>query len=138
MVFNSLSFLVFFGVVLLFHNLVSSWEARKKGLLFFSYLFYAAWNPPFVILLWISTVVDWVAGKRIVAATSQFHKRLFLTASLVANLGLLGFFKYGNFLLDNFIYLLGLFNIDFNPARPDIIEKAEDLYQKPGYNPFES
>jgi alginate O-acetyltransferase complex protein AlgI len=121
MVFNSLSFLIFFAVVLLFHNLVPSWKVRKKGLLFFSYLFYAAWNPPFVILLWISTAVDWVAGKKIINAKTRFQKKVFLTLSLVANLGLLGFFKYGNFLLDNFIYLLGLINIDYHPARPDII-----------------
>jgi hypothetical protein len=31
-----------------------------------SYLFYAAWNPPFLILLWISTLVDWVVGKKLI------------------------------------------------------------------------
>jgi len=41
--------------------------------------------------------------------------------SLLVNLGLLGFFKYGNFLLDNFISILGWFNIVYHPARPDII-----------------
>jgi hypothetical protein len=41
------------------------WTARKLHLLLASYLFYAAWNPPFVILLWISTAVDWWAAHRL-------------------------------------------------------------------------
>jgi alginate O-acetyltransferase complex protein AlgI len=58
MVFNSLTFAVFFACVLLLHNLPFSWTVKKVNLLIASYLFYAAWNPPFVILLWVSTVVD--------------------------------------------------------------------------------
>ena len=58
MVFNSLTFVVFFACVLVLHNLPFGWTTRKVNLLLASYLFYAAWNPPFVILLWVSTVVD--------------------------------------------------------------------------------
>ena len=43
-------------------------HASKINLLIASYLFYAAWNPPFVILLWISTVVDWYAAQGLVKA----------------------------------------------------------------------
>ena len=64
MVFNSLTFVVFFACVLVLHNLPLSWTTRKVNLLLASYLFYAAWNPPFVILLWVSTVVDWWAVTR--------------------------------------------------------------------------
>ncbi|MGB5292618.1 MAG: MBOAT family protein, partial [Lysobacterales bacterium] len=60
MLFNSLTFVVFFIVVLLLHNAPFSWRVKKTNLLIGSYIFYAAWNPPFVILLWLSTVVDWV------------------------------------------------------------------------------
>ncbi|MCD4722509.1 MAG: hypothetical protein K8S13_22030 [Desulfobacula sp.] len=121
MVFNSLTFLVFFGIVLIVHNLRISWTAKKLSLIYFSYLFYAAWNPPFVVLLWISTLVDWKAGKKIYFARNIFQKRLYLVLSLIVNLGLLGFFKYGNFLLDNFISIMNVFNISFHPAKPDII-----------------
>jgi alginate O-acetyltransferase complex protein AlgI len=121
MVFNSLTFLLFFGLVLVFSRLRISWTRKKIGLVCFSYLFYAAWNPPFVILLWISTLIDWIAGNRIWASRGSFQRRFYLILSLAVNLGLLGFFKYGNFLLDNFIAGLGWFNIAYQPLRPDIV-----------------
>ena len=62
MVFNSLTFVVFFAVVLALHTyLPIRWTGKKVVLLLASYAFYSAWNPPFVILLWISTVIDWYA-----------------------------------------------------------------------------
>ena len=67
MVFNSLTFVVFFACVLVLHSLPLAWNTRKINLLVASYLFYAAWNPPFVVLLWISTVVDWWAAKKLVS-----------------------------------------------------------------------
>src|SRR5262245_61284650 len=48
MVFNSLTFVVFFACVLVLHSLPLSWTTKKINLLIASYLFYAAWNPPFV------------------------------------------------------------------------------------------
>ncbi len=68
MIFNSLAFLAFFAIVLVLHAMPFSWRVRKINLLVASYLFYAAWNPPFVILLWISTVVDWFAAQKLVHA----------------------------------------------------------------------
>ena len=65
MVFNSLTFVVFFVLVLVLHRMPLPWTAKKINLLVASYLFYAAWNPPFVILLWISTVVDWYIARGI-------------------------------------------------------------------------
>lgn len=58
MLFNSLTFVVFFVLVLALHNAPLAWKTKKTNLLIASYLFYAAWNPPFVILLWISTVTS--------------------------------------------------------------------------------
>jgi len=121
MTFNSLTFLVFFSIVLGAHHLPLSWKARKRNLCAASYVFYAAWNPPFVILLWISTLVDWTAGRRIAAADRLGRKRAWLVLSLCANLGLLGYFKYGGFLLENTVELLALIHIRFLPAAPDIV-----------------
>jgi D-alanyl-lipoteichoic acid acyltransferase DltB (MBOAT superfamily) len=101
MLFNSYTFVVFFLIVLTAYYLTRSWITRKGILLAASYVFYAAWNPPFVILLWFSTVVDWLAAKGIHASSSQRRRRLLMAISLVANLGLLGYFKYGGFLVDN-------------------------------------
>jgi D-alanyl-lipoteichoic acid acyltransferase DltB (MBOAT superfamily) len=116
MVFNSITFVVFFGVVLLVYAMPLPWRFKKAHLLVASYLFYAAWNPPFVILIWISTLVDWYAARRIKAATTLSFRRSFLLVSLVTNLGILGFFKYGDFLLENFVWFAATLGIEFQPA----------------------
>lgn len=121
MVFNSLIFILFLTIVLLIYHLPLPWGVKKIHLWISSYLFYAAWNPPFVILLWISTLVDWFAGKYMASAKKPSQKRAFLIISLSANLGILGYFKYGEFLLDSFITLLNIFNIPFHPVAPDIV-----------------
>ena len=121
MLFNSLTFVVFFAVILGLHYTVSSWRIQKSILLIASYLFYAAWNPPFVILLWISTLVDWYAAKALAKEEVQVKRRILLSISLGVNLGLLGFFKYGEFLLENFIELLNLFGLSYTPQKLDII-----------------
>ncbi|MFT5443591.1 MAG: alginate O-acetyltransferase complex protein AlgI [Myxococcota bacterium] len=121
MLFNSLTFAVFFALVLLLHRLPLGWTTRKINLLLASYLFYAAWNPPFVALLWLSTVTDWFAAKGIAAATSASRRRAFLLLSLSVNLGLLGYFKYAGFVLENFVWLLAQAGVAFQPAPPDII-----------------
>jgi alginate O-acetyltransferase complex protein AlgI len=120
MVFNSLTFLVFFAVVLAIYAAPLPWRLRKLHLLLASYAFYAAWNPPFVVLLWISTVVDWVVGKRIFRAKGDAHRRALVFVSLCTNLGLLGFFKYGGFLLDNFVRVAAVLGIQYQPPALDI------------------
>ena len=62
MVFNSYTFLLFFLAVLAVHSLPIKWRTKKLNLLVASYVFYAAWNPPFVVLIWISTLIDWFAA----------------------------------------------------------------------------
>ena len=121
MVFNSLLFLVFFAVVLILHHLPFSWRVKKWNLWIASYVFYAAWNPPFVVLLWISTLTDWIVGKRLADSEKRAHRIVWLVISLSVNLGLLGYFKYGGFLLQNFVELLDAVGIQFQPAAPDVV-----------------
>src|SRR5436305_399114 len=119
MVFNSLTFVVFFACVLVLHNLPLGWTTRKINLLIASYLFYAAWNPPFVILLWVSTVVDWYAAQGLVKAQRQSARHAWMLLSVIANLGMLGYFKYGQFLLDNFTVLMNAMGVAYQPAHAD-------------------
>jgi alginate O-acetyltransferase complex protein AlgI len=121
MVFNSLTFVVFFACVLGLHSLPLPWTAKKINLLVASYLFYAAWNPPFVILLWVSTVVDWYAAQGLVKARREAARHAWMLLSVIANLGMLGYFKYGQFLLDNFVTLMSAVGIDYHPAHYDIV-----------------
>ena len=82
MIFNSLTFVVFFAIVLALHNApFFSWQQKKINLLLASYLFYAAWNPPFVILLWISTVVDWWAAQWMVRSKKRATRRAWMLIS---------------------------------------------------------
>ncbi|GAA4364440.1 MBOAT family protein [Hymenobacter saemangeumensis] len=121
MVFNSYTFVVFFAVLLLLHYAPLAWKVKKANLLLASYLFYAVWNPPFVLLLWLSTVVDYLVALALGREQNR-HKRLGLLAlSLAVNLGMLGYFKYGGFLLDNFVALLSLAGISYQPPKADII-----------------
>ena len=121
MVFNSLTFIVFFACVLVMHNLPLGWTTKKFNLLLASYLFYAAWNPPFVILLWISTVIDWYAAQKLVHAQRQNVRRAWMLLSVVANLGMLGYFKYGGFLLANFTAFMGTLGMHYQPPAFDIV-----------------
>ena len=121
MVFNSLTFVVFFALVLMLHNLPLAWRTRKINLLLASYLFYAAWNPPFVLLLWISTVVDWYAAIGLVKARRESHRHAWMLLSVIANLGMLAYFKYGGFLLDNFRAAMLLMGVDYHPPAVDIV-----------------
>src|SRR3954469_15691010 len=104
MVFNSYTFIVFFLIMLLLHNATRlPWKVKKINLLLASYIFYAAWNPPFILLLWLSTVVDFFVGRALYTQENKHKKRLLLVISLIGNLGMLCFFKYGKFLLENFL-----------------------------------
>ena len=121
MVFNSLTFVVFFACVLALHSMPFSWTTRKINLLIASYIFYAAWNPPFIILLWVSTVVDWYAAQGLVKAQKQAHRHAWMLLSVIANLGMLAYFKYGGFLLANFTSLLAAAGVHYQPPQFDIV-----------------
>lgn len=121
MLFNSLTFVVFFAIVVALHNAPLGWRVKKFNLLIASYIFYAAWNPPFVILLFISTLVDWQAARWIHQSKTEARRRLFLILSLAVNLGFLGFFKYGEFLLENFTALMNAAGFAYKPPSWDII-----------------
>ncbi len=122
MLFNSNSFVVFLAIVLgLYYLKPLSWTSKKVILLLASYLFYALWNPPLIILLWVSTLVDWIAGNKLFSETDPRKRKLWLLFSMVTNLGFLAFFKYGGFFVENFTFLVNSIGIEFHPAVPDII-----------------
>jgi D-alanyl-lipoteichoic acid acyltransferase DltB (MBOAT superfamily) len=121
MVFNSLTFIVFFAVVLLLHNLPLPWSIKKLNLLVASYLFYAAWNPPFILLLWASTIVDWLVARQIYRQVTDRRRKAWLILSLVVNLGFLGFFKYGNFVLQNWQALMSAVGVHYRPPEWNIL-----------------
>src|SRR2546423_14743257 len=103
MFFNTPQFFLFLAAVLLLFY-ASPRAFRKYILLAASSFFYASWNPKFLALLFTLTAIDYSAG---IALEKFARKKLILIASLAANLGFLGFFKYYNFLAANLAALLG-------------------------------
>ena len=121
MLFNSLTFVVFFVVVVTLYWSIRSWNARKNLLVTASYIFYGAWNPPFAALLF--PLPRWIfgwAGKSPKPKTS-IPRRVWLVGSVCMNLSMLGFFKYGNFLLENFQWLLARIGMIYHPPHLDIL-----------------
>jgi len=105
MLFQSLEFVYFFTFLVLVMLIVKTNLTKKVFLLLFSYGFYMFWNPVFILLLLGATFFNFYTGKKIVQSV---HKKGWLIASIVANLGLLAYFKYFNFLEDNLLLILRL------------------------------
>src|SRR4051812_6893074 len=121
MLFNSLTFVVFFVVVVALYWSIGSWTARKNLLVTASYIFYGAWNPPFAALLFSTTAMDFWLGRQIAKAKPGTPRKAWLIGSVCMNLSMLGFFKYGNFLLQNFQWLLARVGIFYQPPHLDIL-----------------
>jgi len=118
MLFNSFVFALFFPIVLgLYWILPHRWQNRM--LLVASYIFYGYWDWRFLTLIALSTVIDYVVGLKIgqeqnrTDAGAARRKKRWLTASVCASLGILGFFKYYNFFSQSMAALLA--NLGLNP-----------------------
>src|SRR5881409_1696689 len=121
MLFNSLTFVVFYVIVVTLYWSFAGWNLRKNLLVVSSYIFYGAWNPPFAALLFSTTAMDFWLGRQMSRAKGRRSRRAWLVASVCMNLSMLGFFKYGNFLLENFQWLLARIGIIYQPAHLDIL-----------------
>ncbi len=97
-----------------------SWNARKNLLLVASYIFYGAWNPPFAALLFSTTALDFYLGRKMGKVNEPRERRVWLWISVAVNLSMLGFFKYGNFLLENFTWALARGGIQYKPPHLDV------------------
>ena len=108
MLFNSFQFLLFFPIVTLIYFLLP-FKFRWFHLLVASCLFYMAFVPIYILILLLTIVIDYIAGIMIEKAHGKGRKG-FLILSIVANLGILCFFKYYNFLAENLNIVLHNFN----------------------------
>lgn len=103
MPFNSFEYFLFFIVVFTLNWLLYKTDKlRIAFLLVASWYFYASNNGLLLLLLLASTLIDFVAGIVIEDnAKEPLKRKTALVVSLLSNLGMLGFFKYGNFFIDN-------------------------------------
>ncbi|MCB0821060.1 MAG: MBOAT family protein [Bacteroidales bacterium] len=124
MVFNSLTFLLFFVVFINLYWLISrklSLQFRNIFILLSSYLFYGWWDWRFLGLIIISTGADYLIGMRIGKVKSVSTRKSLLALSIFINLGILGFFKYFNFFIDSLNELLLLFSAPISTGTLNII-----------------
>ena len=101
MIFTSFEFVAFFALVVLVRSCVRNFTAEKWLLLAASICFYLSWSIPCVFLILFTSLADYSIGRRMGQTSDPISRRRWLVMSLVANLGLLGFFKYGNFFFEN-------------------------------------
>ena len=102
MQFNSIHFMAFFPVAVAIYFVVPR-RLRMPWLLVASYYFYMSWNPKYVVLIGFSTVATWLCGLLLELADqgrSFLSKKALMALCFLANLTILGFFKYGNFALE--------------------------------------
>ncbi len=113
MLFNSLVFPVFLVGAFAVYWLLDRGPLKLQNLFLIvaSYIFYGWWDPRFLSLIFISSLVDYVVGRRLAHEERSGHRKTLLGISLVTNLGILGFFKYFNFFIDSFVDLLALFGV---------------------------
>lgn len=123
MLFNSLDFAVFLPIVFVLYWFVVGKNIRNQNILIVlaSYVFYGWWDWRFLSLILFSTVVDYTIGIRLGKVEKQNTRKLLLWTSLLVNLGLLGFFKYYNFFVDNFITAFSFFGQDFKASTLRIV-----------------
>ena len=106
MIFSSIEFFVMLGTVLVLLRFIRSEEWRRNVLLVASYVSYGWWDWRFCFLIWTTTTIDYIAGRELERLTDPRARRAWLVSSLVANLGMLFYFKYTNFFLDSLRPLL--------------------------------
>lgn len=107
MVFSSITFLVYFLPLFLLAYHLAPQRSRNAVILAGSILFYSWGGPSFILVILGTTFLDFFLVKIMHAQARQKQKRLYLVVSLCLNLGLLAYFKYSNFFIENINALLG-------------------------------
>ncbi len=120
MLFNSLDYALFLCVVLgVYWSLPHVWQNRF--LLAASYAFYAAWDWRFLGLLGLTTLIDWWVGLALAGSGDPKRRRRLLSVSLVANLGILGFFKYAGFFAGSLRELASRLGFELSSFTLDVV-----------------
>ena len=115
MLFNSFDFGLFLPFVLILYWIIGFKNIKQQNILLLSasYFFYGIWDWKFLLLIFLSSLVDFYAGKKIASSTQKSHKKIWLYLSVFWNLGVLFTFKYFNFFIDNFKALFDISESSF-------------------------
>ena len=123
MLFNSIEFAIFLPIVFVLYWFVFKKNLKVQNffLLIVSYVFYGWWDWRFLSLILFSSVVDFMVGLQLGKSDKPLQRKLLLLTSIVVNLGFLGFFKYYNFFVENFVEAFRFFGREFSSSTLNII-----------------
>jgi alginate O-acetyltransferase complex protein AlgI len=121
MIFTEPRFILFFLVAFGVHWALRNRGARKAWLLLCSYFFYGCWDYRFLALIVGLTSLDYTVALWLGKEQRQRARKWILCASLAANLGVLGFFKYYNFFVSTGVGFLQTLGVDAKSSTLDVI-----------------
>lgn len=123
MLFNSLDFAIFLPIVFTLYWFLAQHNLRLQNMLLVvaSYIFYGWWDWRFLSLILFSTLVDYSIGLYVNKTTDKNKRKYLLWTSIGVNIGLLMFFKYYGFFVDNFISAFTFFGANIQPNTLHII-----------------
>ena len=123
MLFNSLDFAVFLPIVFALYWLIPRQNIRlQNGLIVVaSYVFYGWWDWRFLALILCSTIVDYCIGRYMPKVEQARKRKTLLWLSIAVNIGFLGFFKYYNFFVENFVEAFTFFGFNIQANTLNII-----------------
>ncbi|MCH7400031.1 MBOAT family protein [Belliella sp. DSM 107340] len=123
MLFNSIDFAIFLPIVFILYWFVANKNLKLQNSLIVaaSLFFYGWWDWRFLSLILFSTFVDYSIGYRLGEEENKVKRKILLWTSIVVNLGFLGFFKYHNFFLENFITAFSFFGTEIRANSLQII-----------------
>ena len=123
MLFNSIDFAIFLPIVFALYWFVANKNLKLQNFLIVaaSYFFYGWWDWRFLSLILFSTIIDYTIGQKLRVEENETKRKVLLWSSILLNLGFLGFFKYYNFFLDNFITAFSFFGTEINANSLNII-----------------
>ena len=123
MLFNSIDFAIFLPIVFVLYWFLLNKNLKLQNLLIVvaSYIFYGWWDWRFLSLILFSTLVDFTVGNLLRNQENVIRRKLLLWTSILVNLGFLGFFKYYNFFLHNFVSAFLFFGTEIKASSLNII-----------------
>jgi alginate O-acetyltransferase complex protein AlgI len=113
MLFDSPVFYVFLALVVTAYWQLK-WRQQNVLLVIASYFFYGWWDWRFLVLILLSTLVDFYCARNIARSGNRVHRKALLTISVALNLGFLAAFKYFNFFAESLVSTLGAFGLQVN------------------------
>jgi len=118
MLFHTWTFALFFAVVYVGHLIFRRTRLKLLWLLAASYVFYAWWNPLYLLLLAHATFIDWLAVRQMARSRRRW---LWLVFSILNNVSILAFFKYAGFIVRNANAILGALGVGHEVSAPGLL-----------------